>query len=73
MSSKSFPSYSEVITEFEQKDIGRYEPSKPLKEYFDSIKAKIETDVKDAKFVMEKEQVKLFQASQLLLTFSVLH
>ena len=38
MSSKSFPTFESVMVYFEQGEISRYEPSKPLKAYFDSIK-----------------------------------
>ena len=38
MSSKSFPTFESVIGDFEQGEINRYEPSKHLKAYFDSIK-----------------------------------
>lgn len=38
MSSESFPTFESVMDDFEQGEISRYEPSKPLKAYFDSIK-----------------------------------
>ncbi len=38
MSFNSFKTYDKVINDFEQGEFSRYEPSKPLKTYFDSIK-----------------------------------
>ena len=38
MSSQSFPTYESIINEFEKGEMNRYEPSKHLKAYFDSIK-----------------------------------
>ncbi|MFH1054290.1 MAG: hypothetical protein V1740_07765, partial [Candidatus Woesearchaeota archaeon] len=42
-------SFDKVIEEFEQAEIPRYEPSKELKKYFDSIK-----DIKDKSGDLEK-------------------